>query len=114
MNKQTKNEVSDKNCQSLFQVPRVHIIGLLFTCDLSLTETKANNSFLCEQCANVPEDLIQTRSGKTSETPNTVLLLKEQLEKKDNELGNLKSISSSLKRRTHTKNESSTMIAMML
>ena len=55
-----------------------------------LAETKANNSFLCEQCANVPEDLIQTCSGKISETPNTVLLLKEQLEKKDNELRELK------------------------
>ena len=48
-----------------------------------LAETNANNSFLCEQCANVPEDLIQTCSEDITETSNTVVILKQQLEKKD-------------------------------
>ena len=55
-----------------------------------LAETKANNSFLCEQCANVPEDLIQTCSEDITETSNTVVILKQQLEKKDDELRELK------------------------
>ena len=55
-----------------------------------LAETNANNSFLCEQCANVPEDLMQTCSENITETSNTVLLLKQQLEKKDEELKELK------------------------
>ena len=55
-----------------------------------LAETNANNSFLCEQGANVPKDLMQTCSENITETSNTVLLLKQQLEKKDEELKELK------------------------